>query len=212
MLCIAAVLIGLQLMGAATDPADTCIFRVHLVSADGTEEYAGVKVSLIQVAGMTVNGVAYNDDFLSFGKSIPQDIDEAYTDALADYAAEKKITGNVLITDNSGKAVFEDLSPGMYLIVQQDQDSSKIGFPPFVSILPSDGVNDVTAEPKITPIKPKEDNTSENSRDDNPPPQETKLVQTGIEQRPVPVLFLAGLLLLTAGVMIRIGENKRNEG
>lgn len=227
LLCILALLMALQLMGAAAGGQASCSLLVHLVSSDGTEEYEGVKVCLIPVADMSGTALVYNSDFSSFNKAIPSDIDEIYIDALAEYASQKNISGKILTTDSSGNALYENLDPGMYLIVQIDQENAKALFSPFLSILPSEDGNDVIAEPKMTLVEqptptptttvtptptPSEEPKTSTGGDNKQPPEEPKLVQTGIEQRPVPVLLLAGLLLLTAGVIIRIGDSKHNEG
>ncbi len=217
LICLIALLVVLQLMGAAAGSQASCSLLVHLVSSDGTEEYEDIKVCLIPVADMSGTTLVYNSDFSSFNKEIPEKIDETYIDALADYASQKNISGKILTTDSSGNALYENLDPGMYLIVQLDQENATALFSPFLSILPSEDGNDVTAEPKLTTVEqptptPTEEPKSIAGGDNKQPPAEPKLVQTGIEQRPVPILLLAGLMLLTAGVIIRIGDSKHNEG
>lgn len=278
LLCIMAIIIAMQLMGATIDPGMTCSLTVHLVSADSDEELKGVSVGLIPVCDMTEEGLVYNDAFASFGQDVFLASEKSYTEDLVQYAEDNAISGDVLVTDSEGKAVFEDLAPGMYLVIETDTGDLSEVFSPFLTILPSEDGPDVIAEPKTTAMskQKKQDVTvtvtkvwnddgqnrpesvkinlknedgiydtvtltaesdwkfeweslpgdKEWSVEEASVPEgytvtyksdgndftvtnTSKLVQTGIEQRPVPVLFVAGILLLGAGLIVKATEKKR---
>ena len=150
LLCIMAVIIAMQLMGASIDPEMTCSLTVHLVTADSAEELQGVGVGLIPVCDMTDEGLVYTDAFASFGQDIFLASEKSFADDVAQYARDNGITGDVVVTDSSGKAVFEDLAPGMYLVIETDKGDLSEVFSPFLTILPSEDGPDVIAEPKTT--------------------------------------------------------------
>ncbi|HAW15978.1 MAG TPA: hypothetical protein DCW41_04665 [Clostridiales bacterium] len=277
LLCIMAVIIALQMMGASIDIDVPCSLLVHLVSADSDENYEGVSIELIPVAELTGIGLVYNDAFSSFEYDVSMATERVYVDYLTAYVEENDITGTVLTTDPDGQVLFEELHSGMYLVIEKDRGDQSEVFSPFLSILPSEDGPNVIAEPKttamseskrqqitVTVTKVWNDNgkdrpesvkinlknedgiydtvtitasddwkyewnklpagknwsveevdvpsgysvTYKNTGNDFTVTNTAKLVQTGIEQRPVPLLFFAGLLLLCTGVLIKLGEKK----
>ena len=273
-----AIIIAMQLMGASIDLDMTCSLTVHLVSSDSDEELSGVSVELIPVCDMTDEGLVYTGAFASFGQDVFLASEKSYAEDLATYVEENGITGDVLVTDSTGKVLFEDLTPGMYFVLEKDKGDEQEVFSPFLTILPSEDGPDVIAEPKTTAMSTQrrvettvtvtkvwnddgqnrpesvkinlknEDGiydtitltaagnweyewenlprnktwsveevnvpegytvTYKNDGNDFTVTNTSKLVQTGIEQRPVPVLFIAGILLLGAGLLVSAAEKKR---
>ena len=115
-----------------------------------------------------------------------------------------------------GRAVLENLIPGLYLVLQTDTQATE-GFAPirpFLISLPhwaEDGyVYDITADPKVPletlPTEPTEPPATE------PPtePGEPNLPQTGQLNWPVPILVVLGLFFFLGGWMLqgKYGDQK----
>lgn len=137
-------------------------------------------------------------------------------DELARIAKEKALTGTTVAVDAEGKAKFADLELGVYLVVQEEAAEGFKKINPFLVSVPQneDGryVYDVDTAPKnlagpeTEPTDPPTDPT-EPTKPDGP-----DLPQTGQTNWPIPVLTVAGLVLLTAGLALRIsGKKDRNE-
>lgn len=108
--------------------------------------------------------------------------------------------------DSNGKAVFEAMDTGLYLITQKHPASGYNAIRPFLVGIPNpeDGkyVYDVAICSKSEPEKGTE------------PPQPTKpsepsLPQTGQLNWPIPVLIAVGLTLLILGFALRCGKRKK---
>ena len=107
-------------------------------------------------------------------------------------------------TIKDGKALFEDLPTGLYLIIQETPSTGYSSINPFLVSVPFwDGSQyqyDVDAKVKteltLEPSKPTEPD-KEDSGSDYKPPQ--KLPQTGQLTWPIPVLTVAGMVLFALG-------------
>ncbi len=122
---------------------------------------------------------------------------------LRDYVKKEKLTGQKETINSKGKAVFEDLAPGVYLIVQEEPSPGYAKLDPFLISLPylEDGeyVYDISANPKTDfEEEPTEPPTTE--------PKDPAIPQTGQLWWPVPLLACAGLALFALGMVL----NRRN--
>lgn len=121
-------------------------------------------------------------------------------------------------TISNGTVTIGSLTPGLYLMVQTQDSPEKAGFEPFLFSLPDPNGNyQITASPKPSVMgtvsgsqtdKPKEDDTEKpkNPSGGTVPSTGTtggRLPQTGQLWWPVPVLLLAGLLLVIVGAVMR---------
>lgn len=181
------------------------------------EPVPGGTLTLYRVAEVkTADGdyfFEYTADFA--GCSIPvEELDSAGLPAeLARIAKEKGLTGTTVTVDAEGKAKFSELELGLYLVVQEQAAEGFKKINPFLVSVPrnDDGhyVYDVDTAPKNLPgpeTEPTEPTTqpTEPTKPDGP-----GLPQTGQTNWPIPVLAVAGLLLLTAGVCLYIGEKRK---
>lgn len=119
--------------------------------------------------------------------------------ALSMIAAEKQVEGSTKAIDGQGHVIFEDLTIGLYLLVQHSPAPGYNTVSPFLVSVPGneDGVYiyDVNASPKVA-LEPKPT---------EPPTETTKppsIPQTGQVNWPVPVMAAAGLLFLLGGWMM----------
>jgi len=106
-----------------------------------------------------------------------------------------------------GTAVFTDLTPGLYLVFQNEKDITK-GFAaisPFLISIPkfqnNEYVLDVLANPKI-PLETVPPTTK--------PPHDPTLPQTGQLNWPVPVMAIGGAVLLILGFVLRTAGKKES--
>lgn len=134
--------------------------------------------------------------------------DAATALALANYVAEREISGTKLPIGQDGTIQFEALELGLYLLVQQDAAEGFGAINPFLVSVPvyQDGsyLYEVDASPKVglTPTKP-----DDPPSDDPPPPD---LPQTGQLQWPIPVLAIGGLLMVVFGICLRVCGRKKD--
>ena len=129
--------------------------------------------------------------------------------ALALLVGEREVPA-ITAPIQKGKAMFENLTPGLYLILQTDTQSGT-GFAPirpFLISLPRWAEDrylyDITADPKVpletTPTEPTEPPVTEPVTEPKPP--EPELPQTGQLNWPVPILAVLGLIFLVGGWML----------
>ncbi len=125
---------------------------------------------------------------------------------------EKGISGTTVSSDADGKAYFDSLELGAYVVFSSDDI-----FTPFVVFVPmvtDDGISfDLTAQPKIDiPDEPEtEPESSTEAQTDTAPAKPAgneKLPQTGMLQYPVPILGLCGVLVFSKGFILYANSKK----
>lgn len=139
-----------------------------------------------------------------------------YADRLKSYTEKNNILPVYeKVTDINGKAVFENIKNGVYLVVGGDFNNGKVN--PFLVELPSRDENGtltyhVTAMPKSEIINP-EDKTETNktteietTNHNNENGNEEALPRTGQLWWPVFTLSAVGLLLIIFGLIFRRSE------
>ena len=107
-------------------------------------------------------------------------------------------------TIENGEAVFTNLTPGLYLLIQPELSEGERKMNPFLLSIPdANGDYEVTAKPKpgiyIPPTEPE-------TPLETTPPEE--IPQTGQEWWPVWLMAGAGVLLVLIGVFARIKEER----
>ena len=118
-------------------------------AADAREEHGSVSYGVVRAfAGACA-------DF----KNLTKEKNIALAAALDACASVNQIERTPATTDRAGKAVFTNLSAGLYLVAQADDDSSGYLIAPFLVAVPGRGENNsgwncnVTAYPKTEPVK-----------------------------------------------------------
>lgn len=175
------------------------------------------KVNILQVGSVEENAEG-NYDFRIFAplgrETITQQ--ELYDPEVAgQLLAKAKVTHSQNVISKaivSGNAVFEDLNTGLYLVWQEEADASAglSPFQPFLISVPRmlDGAYclDVTAAPKV-PLLPE---PTEPPPTTEPEPPTPSLPVTGQLNWPIPVLTVAGVLLIMIGLILCVVSRKRN--
>lgn len=202
----ACMLFALCLPAAASGSAE------ELGSIEVTVRYDGKPVVGGEVTCIQVGTVAQSDGSPYFqrvedGVRLDNIDDSALPTELAAFAKEHKLTGETLTVGEKGTAVFQNLKPGLYLIIQ---DTPADGFSPLAPFLVSvpyndDGeyIYDVTANVKSELERTPEttEPTTEPTKPTTPPGP--NLPQTGQLNWPIPVLVVLGLGLFSLGWMLR---------
>lgn len=189
----------------------------------------GAEVCIYQIAKMEYQAsdlkFVYTEDWkgmtADLGKETPEDV----ILSMSRYAEEKDLTGQTGRSDANGNVRFTDLPQGVYLVAQKNQVEHFTSFAPFLVYLPSleeeKWSYDVTATPKIvyqvqsgsrdrekTPApSPTTPPKEESTKRDTP----NKLPQTGQLNWPIPILFVLGAFLVSAGVIVRLSGRKEDE-
>lgn len=157
-------------------------------------------------------GFRYTDAYAQCGIALYVESAET-AEKLAQFTAEKKITGTKQTIDKDGKVSFKNLEIGLYLLMQEDAAEGYEPASPFLVSVPGieDGryVYDVDASPKLELEKaPTETTVPPTTK----PPKPPKLPQTGLVQWPIPVLAISGILCLVLGWYFQLsGKKKDNE-
>ena len=165
------------------------------------------KVSILQV-GVLEEITENHYDFRIFGalgrESITQEECSDPEVAKALLAAGKETLSDKIRTlaVTEGAAVFTELDAGLYLVWQEDADACKdlSAIQPFLISLPiwveDHYVLDVVAAPKV-PVQP-----APTPPPPPPPPPPPDLPQTGQLNWPIPVMAIAGALLVILGIVL----------
>lgn len=132
--------------------------------------------------------------------------DSELAQRLADYAREKGIDGKTVTIGNDGKAKFEDLEPGLYLLMQEQAAQGYYAVSPFIVSIPllenGSYLYDVDATPKMELLSKKPD--------DAKPPGESpsKHIKTGDDSN----MMVWGIVMLAAlviGVAVIIATKRQ---
>jgi LPXTG-motif cell wall-anchored protein len=160
-----------------------------------------------------------NDTFQSAGVTLGSDADlqsDANAKTLADFASSNQVKGTSGAVSSTGTVTFSDLEIGLYLVVQETAAAGYTDITPFLVSIPElvgeTYLYEVDASPKVelsidnTPVEtpPVESTPVESTPVTTPTTTQTtvttsKLPQTGQLNWPVPVMALAGILLMLTG-------------
>lgn len=127
-------------------------------------------------------------------------------------AREQELPGSTKTMDENGRAKFENLTIGLYLLVQTKPAPGYNKVNPFLVSLPGQRegayIYDVDASPKVA-LEPEETEPTETTEPTVPTTKPPSLPQTGQLSWPVPVLAIAGLILLCIGWLMRESERRK---
>lgn len=189
---------------------DDC--TMELLVRYGGEPVDGGTLTAIKVGQIILEDG--NDLFARVGDGV---ILEDVQSAAAAEALEEYVSQNWNVIDFesataqivNGRAVFRNLSTGLYLIVQEEASDGFSAIRPFLISLPRMEDGSYVYHVKAT-IKSELERAPETTPPETEPPS-GNLPQTGQLNWPVPLLASAGLLLVVLGWMLRNGGRRRSD-
>lgn len=183
---------------------------IRVTMHSGEHKVGGGTMTLYRVAEVVEatgdDSFAWTNDFADCGESLT-DLNSAWlAERLKTFIEREKKTGDTIEITEEGVALFPNLRPGVYLLVQDEPAPGYHCVDAFVVSVPVmyGGVYcyDVEASPKIE---------MENVPTSTPAPTSTPdstLPQTGQLNWPIPVLSGCGLVLCTVGWVLRRDRKK----
>lgn len=174
-----------------------------------SEVVSGGKLTIRKVADVTASDGTFlfnlTDDYKSSGLNLDNTSDSSLALSLLTFSTDHKISGKTLDISDKGNVTFSELDTGLYLFSQSTPAKGYKSITPFLVSVPmnSDGeyLYNIDASPKVQISK----EYVEPSMPYVEKPKEAKLPQTGQLNWPVPVLIMAGLVLLIIGWILRYG-------
>jgi len=206
---ICLLLISLSMSAAAHEVPDLeKAGSVTLSICYETEPIDGGSLTLYRVGDIVENNGDYGFELiekLDDGKNALDNPEEPQlARELAAKAAETKLKG-ITAPIKEGEAVFTDVKPGLYVVVQHEVTEGFEAMSPFLISMPKfeNGtyVTEVKASPKVSLEKAPEEPTK---------PQDPTLPQTGQLNWPVPVLAVGGVMLFALGWVICFKKRKES--
>lgn len=191
--------------------ANDCTIRVDLKS--GGTPVSGGSLMLFRVGDIQENDGDYfftwNDAFAASMLQLDVQSPKVAEEVL-EFADENGIEPVAQAdADKNGRALFFDLTPGLYLVAQNVPAEGYLGFSPFLVSLPNyeDGSYQyhVNASPKVDDI-PVLPTVPETTVPETEPDE--KLPQTGQLNWPVPLMAVSGLLLFALGWSLCMTDRK----
>lgn len=185
---------------------------VDVSSDSDTLVKEGVKVGVVYVA--KADGELLNV-FGDVGSGMVDVTNSELAVKLYTYIKETGYDVNIKETDSFGKAEFDGLELGVYLVFDTEADLREKTFNPFLVSIPEkingEEILSVKASPKIA--RPSEtDGTNKTSTKVTVKTNTSKkLIQTGQLKWIVPVLAIAGLICILVGCLIGGTERKRKD-
>lgn len=190
------------------DPTENGTITLNM-EVDG-EGIPGGMLALYRVGEISESDGNYfyvlTEEFTPSGQSLEDIRSSTLPGALADYTIFMELAPcQETAVDETGHAVFENVEPGLYLIIQTKPAD---GFNPVNSFLVSmtSYGDHVDATPKMSDLIPEE--TTQPTETTPPKPSEPTLPQTGQLNWPIPVLVTLGLGLFLLGWILCFGKRK----
>lgn len=202
----AVLLFSLCIPAAAHDvPREDTLGSIEMTVRYDGKPVSGGKLTCTQVGEVWEEDGNYSFRRVSDGEALEDIQDAALAQQLADFAKENRLTGTTLTVGETGTVTFQNLKIGLYLITQDTPAQGYSALKPFLVSVPYmvDGKYeyDVTAQ-----VKSELERVPETTKATTP--TGPKLPQTGQLNWPVPVLVVLGLLLFSAGWVMRFGKKK----
>ena len=213
-------------------PVDTektdCSISLTLTykEADQEKKMTDGSISIYTVATVKVdNGYVFDTSTGKFaGSSTVAGISTMDSAALDEQNADiatalemetESVSADETVAVSDGSASFTDLTPGLYLVVQETLSEGNRKINPFlISIPDAEGSYEIEAAPKNgfeipptptppTPTPPKNPTVTPKTPSGSSTPSKTVLPQTGQLWWPVPVLCAVGLALIVGGFVLK---------
>ena len=212
-LILAAVLLSIPVLSVSAHEVPDLTRRgsVAISMSYRGQPIPGGTLTVLRVAEVkTADGnyyFEYTADFAECGIPAEEPESAELARELVRLAGEKGLTGITAAVDAGGRAKFVDLELGLYLVVQNEAAEGFKKINPFLVSVPlqEEGryIYDVDTAPKNLP----EPETKPTEPTPPPPPD---LPQTGQTNWPIPVLTVAGLALVMAGLCLCLGEKRKD--
>ena len=154
-----------------------------------------------------VGDIAEDDGNYSFAavpglsNPVPEDLDDPALAASMVAAAENAGLKSSTVSVENGDAVFTDVAPGLYVVIQKKAAEGFAPLSPFFISMPQfrDGryEYDIAADPKVSP-EPEPTEPTRPKPTEPKPPVPTQ-PQTGQLNWPIPVMAVSGVVLVIIG-------------
>lgn len=174
----------------------------------------GGKLQLRQIAYWddTAKSLAWCEGYAEAGLSIRQPFTDDSAAWLYVFAEKGGLPARDVEIGADGKAVVENLDYGFYLVSQIEPFEGYTVIRPALISVPMEinhtWIFDVEAMPKLEPLVPETSETTETTVPSTTEPT-TDIPRTGQVNWPVPILLLAGSVLMILGLCLR--KEKRHE-
>lgn len=188
---------------------------IQITMQQGKKVVSGGTLTLYRVGAVSENDGNYNfvltGDFQDCGASLDKIQSAELAKKLAQYAANKKLTGTTKEIGKDGTVSFTDLELGLYLLVQNKAATGYNKVESFLVTVPMQEngkyIYDVNASPKVE-VKPTSTTPTTPSTQKPTTPTSATLPKTGQLNWPIPILVVSGLVLFSIGWMLRFGNKK----
>lgn len=178
------------------------------------ETVGGGSLMLYRVGNVSEDDGNYSfslaGDFADSGVSLADISHAALAGELAEYASARHIEGAAEPITEDGRMTADGLTPGLYLVTQENAADGFEPISPFLVSVPMyDGgtyVYDVDATPKLDTLTKTPDVPEQPSA-----PGEPILPQTGQINWPVPALSALGMVLFLCGFRMRSRQRRIHE-
>ena len=181
LLCAAFCLLAAAPVAAASENSGSLQVKLEV------EDLAVVNgsVTLYQVGSKTEEGYRITENF---GSGIVR-MEDADSEKLARWLADTvEVTGNSMLLDADGTAVFCDLEEGLYMLVQTERIDGFYPINPILLTIPQEGKWDAKIHRQPVPVV-------------------TELPQTG--QSPVLFFSILGMVLSSTGLLLCLPKNRK---
>lgn len=211
----------LNTLNTAVYAAQYCSITVHTFENQNKFiPVSGVQVTMYRIARPSSDSSKRFDltqDFIGFTEPLTWDTASdcaELADQLLNYATTNETQGITKSTSDLGQCQFDSLEMGLYLIVQTGEESEKYKtFSPALVELPMFEDNEYSYDADIYPkvdTKPIPAPVTEIPEPSTPAGGGGDVPQTGMLQWPVPILAVAGCLLIITGGY-RILDSRKKE-
>lgn len=178
------------------------------------ETVGGGSLMLYRVGNVSEDDGNYSfslaGDFADSGVSLEDISHAALAGELAEYASARHIKGAAEPISEDGRMTADGLTPGLYLVTQENAADGFESISPFLVSVPMyDGetyVYDIDAAPKLDTLTKTPDVPEQPSA-----PGEPILPQTGQINWPVPALSALGMVLFLCGFRMRSRQRRIHE-